>query len=297
MHVDGVNIGHISENTSNQLVPSKNTVASQETDRSYQVFLSATSLSFIKCQVMLQEPIPMQIPEHLNDWFYAATKAYNVQNRTICKYTIPTHILNVITSRELLTSWTAVENLLSVELRSKRHGDLQDLNPIMAHLLEGWIEIDVKTEDIFESIFKAFKRSSLFRSDLITLYKHKPGVPLACAATLSWYRLIEIDVVSSHLTSVETTEGLLNDMIDDKEQAEYFIYIMDSLARGDLGINYIKSIAPQGRKGRTTRYQERKTRFAKATWLLCSMAKYLPRDDDFCDVNACFVSYPTVLLG
>ena len=243
----------------------------------------------------------MQIPKYLNAWFHAAAKAYAIQSRSICRYVVSESMLNFIASHKLLTSYRALDSLLSEKLLLQQDEDIQQLNYLLDRILEDGITVGSQTRKMFESMLILSKQPIMRMikdfpwSDLNGKGNGPLGVPLAFAAAFAWQWLISTNVVDSKLTSAEVTEGLLHGMIGDKEESEYFAHYMDTLVDGKSFDSNPSEIV--GRRASKSRHRKRVTRFAKATWLLSSMAKYLPRDDDFRDVEACFISYPTVLLG
>ena len=288
-------------NNASQAVRSNDAVTSHELGFSYQIFLSATALNVIRTQAALKESVPMQTPDHLGTWFYAAAKAHAIEIRSVSRYTVPEQILNFIASRELLTNYGPLEILLSGKPMLSQGETVQQLDCLLACISEDWITIGPEIRKISESILKIYKRpafgflKSTIGSELKGLGSSPPGVSLVCAAALAWHWLISTNVVGSQLTSAEVTEGLLYGMIGDKEESEYFAHYMNSLVYGsDLASDLSEH---KIRRGKKAEYRKRLTRFAKATWLSCSMAKHLPRDDNFRDAEACFIAYPTVLLG
>ena len=290
------------ENTVHE-VRSNDIVIPHKSELSYQIFLSTTFPNKIRTRIALQEPVPIQIPEYLNAWIYAAAKAYAIQTHSVCRYAVPEALLDLIASHKLLTSQRALENIVSGKSQWQPDKDLQQLNNLLANILQDWITIrDNETQKIFEFILKIRKSTlkriinkDLYWSDLNSLGNYPPETSLACAAAFAWQWLISTNAINSQVTSAEITEGLLHAMIGDKEESEYFANYMNTLAGGrDLAGNWPER---GGRRNRGSGHGKGMTSFAKATWLLCSMAKYLPRDDDLKDLEACFVAYPTILLG
>ena len=298
--VDQANIIHTSEETGmhnvQQSVRNNDENVSQKSGRSYQFILGTNSIEKIETRVAFQVPVPMPILEHLNAWFYAAAKAYAIQNGSLCRYTVPTGILAFLTSPELLRSPTRVDPELMIRLLPPRSVETEQWRPLLAHVSEGWIEEELEGLRSFEQFLEMTNRKLSWRKYIMVTEQEMSltfGMPLTYTAVLAWYWLIATKVVGSHLNSAEVTEGLLNEMIADKEEAEYFASCMDSW----IHRKPIPDLTPSAQPERNAKYMKKVPRVAKATWLLCFMAKYLSRDDDFRDVGACFVSHPTVLLG
>ena len=221
---------HISERTGlhdvSQSVRSNDIKVAWESSHSYQFVLSTTSLNKIETRVAFQEPVPMQVPDHLNAWFYAAAKAYAIQNGSLCRYTVPIPILMFLTSPRLSTSCATIDPQLILELLPERKVESEQLRPLLAHISEGWIAVDLETQESFERIVSwGATKLRIFGHAPKEIYKE---MPLAYAAVLAWHWLIETKVISSHLKSAEITEGLLHGMIAAKEEAEYFASCMDS---------------------------------------------------------------------